>query len=64
MAKSTQASPMAVIFAIFSLLVSVAMAVEAPAPSPTSAAGILSPSIAGIFAVAIAAFFSGSLLKN
>ncbi|KAL2940194.1 Arabinogalactan protein 12 [Bienertia sinuspersici] len=62
MANSMQASLMAVIFAIFSVI-DIAMAAEAPAPSPTSAAGILSPSVAGALAVAISAFFFGSVFK-
>ncbi|GMH10783.1 hypothetical protein Nepgr_012624 [Nepenthes gracilis] len=62
MAKGLQISLMAIFVAIVSLL-GTAIAADGPAPSPTAAAGSLSPSLAAGCFLAFAAFFFGSARK-
>ncbi|KAK2982907.1 hypothetical protein RJ640_006321 [Escallonia rubra] len=47
--------------AVFAALVGAAVAAEAPAPSPTSAAGSISPSLAVGCAFAVVGFLFGSV---
>ncbi|KAK9683845.1 hypothetical protein RND81_10G168600 [Saponaria officinalis] len=63
MAKTMQIIATVVIVAIFSLLCTAAVAADAPAPSPTSAAGALTPSVASGVAFSVAVFFFGYVLK-
>ncbi|OVA11730.1 hypothetical protein BVC80_41g14 [Macleaya cordata] len=60
--KASFVALMAVILAVFSLIGDT-YAADAPAPSPTSAAGAVSPSVAVAFLVSFAAFFFGSLFR-
>merc|ERR1712183_540604 len=60
--KASFVALMAVIFAVFSLIGDT-HAADAPAPSPTSAAGAVSPSAAAAFVVSFVAFVFGSLFR-